>query len=288
LKTANRLKSTIGAVFRYGIATGVAANDPTVALRGALAAPKVRNRAAITTSAEFGALLRAIETFHGQPTTRFRLQLLALLLPRPGELRAAQWSEIDFEAAIWKIPASRTKMKRDHWVPLAPAALDAFQQLFALTGTRNQGLVFPSLMSSQRPMSENTLNAALRRLGYAKHEMTSHGFRATASTLLNESGKWHPDAIERQLGHVDGNAARQAYSRGEYWDERVRMMHWWAAAHSEWKADATPHAVVTVRSPAGDGVAGSEPTGVASEDSLDQAIDTPGNVLILQPPTSHP
>jgi integrase len=239
LETANRLKSTIGAIFRFAIATGIVSNDPTVALRGALAAPQVRNRAAITTASELGALLRAIDAFRGQVTTRYGLQLLALLFPRPGELRAAEWSEIDFDKAIWKLPATRTKMKREHRVPLAPAALNIFRELFEITGNGGVGLVFPSLTSSQRPMSENTLNAALRRLGYAKEEMTSHGFRATASTLLNESGQWSPDAIERQLGHVESNAVRRAYLRADYWEERVRMMNWWANSLSDWKKEGS-------------------------------------------------
>jgi integrase len=187
-----------------------------------------------------GALLRAIDGYQGQATTRFGLQLLALLFPRPGELRKAQWSEIDLETAVWKIPAERTKMRREHRVPLATAALDIFRQLLVLSGGNKSVLVFPSLTSSQRAMSENTLNAALRRLGYEKHEMTSHGFRATASTLLNESGLWNPDAIERQLAHVEGNAVRAAYNRGDFWEERVRMMYWWADCLAKWKAEPTP------------------------------------------------
>ncbi|PJK31343.1 tyrosine-type recombinase/integrase [Minwuia thermotolerans] len=225
-ETARRLRSTIGSVFRYAIATARAENDPTVALRGALVAPKVRHRAAITDRRALGGLLRAIDGFDGQPTTRAALQLMALLFPRPGELRAARWAELDFDEAIWRIPAERTKMRREHRVPLAPQAVAILRDLRAVSA--NEALVFPSVRSARRSMSENTLNAALRRMGYAKDEVTAHGFRATASTLLNESGRWSPDVIERQLGHVENNDVRRAYARGEHWSDRVAMMAWWA------------------------------------------------------------
>lgn len=225
LETARRLRSTIGSVLRYAIATARAENDPTVALRGALVAPKVKHRAAITDRDALGGLLRAISGFDGQHTTRAALQLMALLFPRPGELRAAEWGEFDFDTSVWTIPAVRTKMRREHHVPLAPGAVAILQKLQAVS--ENEVLVFPSVRSSKRCMSENTLNAALRRMGYGKDEVTSHGFRATASTLLNESGLWSPDVIERQLGHVEKNEVRRAYARSEHWDDRVRMMKWW-------------------------------------------------------------
>ena len=225
-ETARRLRSTIGGVFRYAIATARAEYDPTVALRGALTAPIVTHRPAITDPASFGALLRAMDGFEGQPTTRAALQLMALLFPRPGELRAAQWAEFDLDAAVWTIPAARTKMRREHRMPLPIQALSVLRSLRQLTG--NGDLVFPSIRSAHRPMSENTLNAALRRMGYSKDEMTAHGFRAAASTMLNESGKWLPEVIERQLAHVDTNEVRRAYARGDNWDERARMMNWWA------------------------------------------------------------
>lgn len=151
---------------------------------------------------------------------------MAILFPRPGELRMAEWSEFDLANAIWTIPAERTKMRRSHRVPLPPLALGILNELHQITG--KSALVFPCVRTLMRPISENTLNAALRRLGYSKDEATAHGFRATAATLLNESGKWHPDAIERQLAHVENNDVRRAYARGEHWDERVKMLGWWA------------------------------------------------------------
>jgi integrase len=225
-ETARRLRSTIGCVFRFAIATGRADIDPTFSLRGALAKPAPTPRAAITEPKAFGALLRAIDGFDGQPTTMAALRLMALLFPRPGELRAAEWAEIDFDKAVWTIPASRTKMRRAHRVPLSRQALDILAELKGITGRGR--LVFPSVRTGLKPISENTLNAALRRLGYTKEQATSHGFRASASTLLNESGRWHPDAIERQLAHVENNDVRRAYARGEHWEERVRMVQWWA------------------------------------------------------------
>jgi len=188
--------------------------------------PVVTHRAALTEPKALGALLRAIDGFDGQPTTQAALQLMAMLFPRPGELRTAQWREVDLEAAIWTIPAERTKMRREHRMPLPAQAVSILSALKQLTGSG--ALVFPSIRSAHRTMSENTLNAALRRMGYAKDEMTAHGFRATASTLLNESGHWAPDVIERQLAHVEANEVRRAYARGDHWSERVRMMDWWA------------------------------------------------------------
>jgi integrase len=225
-ETARRLRSTIGAVCRYAVATARAEADPTIALKGALTAPKVKSRAAITDPKAVGGLLRAIDAFSGQKTTRTALQLMALLFPRPGELRAAKWTEFDLDAAIWTIPAERTKMRRAHRVPLPRQAVAILTDLRSLTGVSEY--VFHSTWTIRRPLSENTMNVALRRLGYAKDEATSHGFRATAATLLNEAGLWNADAIERQLGHVENNDVRRAYTRGEYWDERVKMMTWWA------------------------------------------------------------
>jgi integrase len=224
-ESARRLRSTTGSVFRYAIATARAETDPTYALQGALAHVKSSPRAAITDPQRFGALLRAIDAFEGQPSTRIGLQLLALLFPRPGELRLAQWPEFDLQRALWTIPASRMKMRRPHRMPLPCQALEL---LSALRLISNGNFLFPGVRSPSRPISDGTLNAALRRLGYTKDEATGHGFRATASSLLNESGKWHPDAIERQLAHIEGNSVRAAYARGEHWDERVSMIQWWA------------------------------------------------------------
>lgn len=225
-ETADRMRSAVGAVCRYAVATTRAERDPTAPLRGALTVPKVTPRAAITEARAFGGLLRAIDTFAGQETTRNGLKLMALLFPRPGELRAAEWSEFDWDAGEWRIPAKRMKMRREHHVPLARQALAVLADQQKISG--GGVYVFPSLRTLRRSMSENTLNAALRRLGYAKDEATAHGFRASASTLLNESGLWSPDAIELQLAHVEGNQIRRAYARGRYWSERVRMMAWWA------------------------------------------------------------
>jgi integrase len=234
IETANRLRSVIGEVFRFAIATGRATNDPTQALRGALVAPSVRHRAAITDPAALGGLLRAINAFQGQPTTNAALKLMAYLFPRPGELRLAEWQEFDLAKAVWTIPAARMKMRREHRIPLPRQALEILQDLHAITGTGL--LVFPGYGMSggtgrkleQRPLSESTMNVALRRMDYAQDEMTAHGFRAAASTLLNESGKFSADAIERALAHQDPDAVRRAYARGEHWEERERMMTWWA------------------------------------------------------------
>jgi integrase len=226
LETARRLRAIIGSVFRFAVATGRASSDPTGALRGALIAPTLRHRAAVIEPAALGELLRAIEGHNGMPEVRGGLQLLALTFVRPGELRGAQWAEIDFDSAIWTIPGARMKMRRPHRVPLARQTLDVLKNLRAIIG--EAALILPGARGRGRPLSENTLNAALRRLGYTKDEMTSHGFRAAASSILNECGQWNPDAIEAQLAHVEGNAVRRAYARAEFWDERVKMMQWWA------------------------------------------------------------
>jgi integrase len=225
LESAKRLRAVIGSVFRYAVATGRAAADPTAALRGALAAPVVRHRAAIVAPAAFGELLRAIDGYEGMPEVRAGLQLLALTFVRPGELSAATWHEFDTDKAVWTIPAERAKMRRPHRVPLSRQAINVLDRLRTITGQGH--LALPGARGRNRPLSENTLNAALRRLGYTKNEMTSHGFRAAASSILNESGKWNPDAIEAQLAHVEANAVRRAYARVEFWKERVEMMDWW-------------------------------------------------------------
>ena len=225
-ETAKKLRGAIGQVFRFAVATGRAQGDPTGALKGALAAPVVNHRAAIIEPKAFGGLLRAIANYDGGPETRAALELLALTFVRPGELRAAEWAEFDLDAGVWAIPGEKMKMKRPHRVPLAPPAVTILRRLLTITG---QGkYLFPSVRSVSRCMSENTINAALRRMGFAKDEMTGHGFRAVASTLLNESGKWNADAIEAQLAHVENDAVRRAYHRADYWTERVSMMNFWA------------------------------------------------------------
>ena len=225
-ETARRLRSTCGSVIRFAVATGRAQRDIALDLKGALITPKVQHCAAIIQPAKVGQLLRALEGYDGQPTVSIALQMAPHVFVRPGELRGAQWAEFDFDSRIWLIPGLRMKMGRPHKVPLTNQVLKLIDRLRPLSG--NSVHLFPNLRSAQRPMSENTLNAALRRLGYDKTEMTACGFRAVASSLLNESGEWHPDAIERQLAHVEGNDVRRAYLRGEHWDERVRMMQYWS------------------------------------------------------------
>lgn len=226
LDTASRAKIKAGQVFRFAVLEGWAANDPTSSLRGALKAPKVKHHAAIVEPKKVGELLRAIDGFTGQFVTECALKLAPLVFVRPGELRQAQWSEFDLDGAIWRIPASRMKMKAGHLVPLSSQAVVILRELHAMTG---QGrYVLPGLRSASRPMSENTVNAALRRLGYGKDEMTGHGFRSLAATRLNEMG-WNADAIERQLAHAESNKVREAYTHAaQYLDERTRMMQAWA------------------------------------------------------------
>lgn len=245
LETAKRLRAVIGEVFRYSIATARAVNDPTFALRGAITAPVVKHRAAITDPIQLGGLMRAIEGFNGQPSTNAALRLMAYLFPRPGELRQAEWREFDLDKAVWTIPAIRAKMRREHRVPLPRQALAILKEIQSITGGGR--LVLPGYGVSggegrkveQRPISENTLNGALRRMGYGQDEMSSHGFRAAASTLLNESGKFSADAIERALAHQDPDAVRRAYARGEHWRERASMAQWWADQLDAWRDGAT-------------------------------------------------
>lgn len=226
-ETARRLKSKMSQVFRLAIATGRAERDPTADLRGALISPTVTHHATITAPKEIGALLRTIDGYTGHLTTRLGLQLIALTFVRPGELRRAEWNEFDFDKSMWEIPAAKMKMRRPHRVPLSVQALSILKELQPLTSTGPY--LFPSVSNFHKPMSENTLNGALRRLGYKGDEMTAHGFRAMASTRLNEMNKWSVDAIERQLAHQETNAVRRAYMHAaEYWEERVRMMQEWA------------------------------------------------------------
>lgn len=225
-ESARRMRSVLSRVFRYAIATTRAEQDPARDLRGALIVPKAKHLAAITTAKDAGALMRAIEGYTGHAITLFALRLSAHLFVRPGELRQAEWTEFDFERRVWDIPEHKMKMRRPHRVPLSSQVVDLFETLYGLTGTGRY--CFPSFRSPHRPMSENTVNAALRALGFGPEEMTAHGFRAMAATLLNESGIFNPDAIERQLAHMEGNAIRRAYTRGEYWNERVRMMQYWS------------------------------------------------------------
>lgn len=225
-ETANRLRSTFGTIFRYAIATGRARYDVSANLKGALVTPKVKHRAAILEPSELGGLLRAIDAYDGHPAVRLALCMAPHVFVRPGELRSAEWAEFDRAKRIWTIPAEKTKMRRIHKVPLTSQVLQILEELHLLTSESRY--LFPSIRSDERPITDNTLNAAMRRMGYGKDEVTAHGFRATASTLLNEQKRWHQDAIERQLGHMEANEVRRAYARGEHWDERVRMMKAWS------------------------------------------------------------
>lgn len=224
LETAHRIKQIMGQVFRYAIATGRASRDPSGDLRGALPPRRGNHYAALTKPAEAAGLLRAIASYQGSFVVRCALRMAPLVFVRPGELRKAEWSEIDFDNALWRIAADRMKMRREHLVPLARQAVDVLRELHPLTGAGRY--VFPG-RSAARPMSENAITAALRRMGYERGEMTTHGFRTMASTMLNEMG-WPPDAIERQLAHAERDGVRDAYNRAEYLTERRRMMQAWA------------------------------------------------------------
>lgn len=226
LESARRTQQLASAVFRYAVATARLPSDPTRDLRGALTAPKVTHYGAITDPRRVGELLRAIDGYEGQGITKFAMQFAPHVFVRPGELRRAEWGEIDLEKAVWTIPAEKMKMRKAHHVPLSRQSVELLRHVHALTGP--SGYVFPSLRTRLRPLSENTINAGLRRLGYASKEMTAHGFRAMASTLLNESGRWSSDAIERGLAHGDADKVRAAYHRGAHWDERVKMAQWWS------------------------------------------------------------
>lgn len=223
-ETASRVRQRIGQVFRYAIATGRADRDPTADLKGALMPAATQHRAAITTPAEFGALLRAIDGYSGQPASRAALRLAPLTFVRPGELRMARWPEIDLEAAIWRIPSTRMKMKREHIVPLSRQAVAILRELHPVTSHRP--FVFESVRPG-RPLSENTMNTALRTMGYSGDMMTPHGFRASASTLLHELG-WAPEVIELQLAHAQRSQVAAAYNRSARLEKRRRMMQAWA------------------------------------------------------------
>jgi len=225
-ESARRMRSVLSRVFRYGVATVRCDKDVAADLRGAIAVPKVKHFAAITRPSEVGGLLRAIDGYSGHKVTVMAMRLSPHVLLRPGELRQAEWTDIDFDEAIWFIPAERMKMRRPHRVPLSRQVLAMLRELHEHTHWWKY--LFPCLGKPRKAMSENAVNQGLRKLGYTTDQMTAHGFRAMAATLLNEMGEWNPDAIERQLAHVDTNQVRRAYARGEYWDERVVMMQRWS------------------------------------------------------------
>lgn len=226
LETAHRVLGKCGEVFRYAVATQRAARDPSGNLRGALPPYKSnKHHASITEPKAIGELLRAIQGYRGTFVIRCAFQLAPLLFIRPGELRKAEWSDFDIDKCEWRIPALKMKKRILHIVPLARQSIGILKELHAFTGGGRY--VFPGVRTSGRPMSENTIRAALRRLGYENGEMTGHGFRSMAGTLLNEQG-WHRDAIERQLAHIERNAVRAAYNYAEYLPERRKMMQHWA------------------------------------------------------------
>ncbi|MEZ5585231.1 MAG: tyrosine-type recombinase/integrase [Candidatus Competibacteraceae bacterium] len=225
LETAHRVLQNCGQVFRYAVATGRAERDPSQDLRGALPPARETHHASITDPKAIGQLLRAINGYQGSFITQCALRLAPLVFVRPGELRRAEWTEIDLDNGEWRVPASKMKARDPHTVPLSSQALAILRELYPVTGDGRY--LFPSVRSLSRPMSENTVNGALRRLGYDKDEMTGHGFRSMASTILHEQG-WPTDVIERQMAHAERNNVKAAYNFAQHLPERRRMMQAWA------------------------------------------------------------
>jgi len=221
IETSHRVMQNCGQVFRYAVATGRAERDPTGDLKGALPPVRKKHLASITEPTKIAGLLRAIDGYEGHFVTRCAMKMAPYVFVRPGELRHAEWVEIDLDNAEWRIPAEKMKMRELHIVPLSEQVLSILKEIQMLTG--NGRYVFPSIRTNTRPMSENTVLGGLRRLGYTKEEMTGHGFRSMASTLLNEQG-WHRDAIERQLAHAERDSVRAAYNYAEHLPERRKMM----------------------------------------------------------------
>ena len=234
IETAHRALENIGQVFRYAVVTGRIQSDPSRDLKGALKKPTVRHMAAITEPAELGGLLRAIDGYAGTYVVRAALQLAPMLMLRPGELRFAKWEEFDLDGSLWSIPAIRMKRQKDgklngdaHLVPLPRQAVAVLRDLAQLTGP--SGLVFRGERDHERAMSENTVNAALRRMGYdTATTMTGHGFRATARTILDEVLGWKKDVIEAQLAHAVSDSLGRAYNRTEFREQRRKMLQAWA------------------------------------------------------------
>ena len=224
-ETAKRVKQRCSQIFRYAIATGRTENDPTVALRGALAPVVAKHHAGITEPAKIGELTLAIDAYTGHPVVKAAMKLSALTFVRPGELKNALWAEIDLGRREWRISAERMKMREEHIVPLSPQAMAVITELLSYRGESQY--LLPSVWTDHRPISENTINLALRRMGYSNDQMTAHGFRTTASTQLNELG-YPPDVIELQLAHRDRNKVRASYNKALKLEERSRMMCEWA------------------------------------------------------------
>lgn len=226
VETAHRAHQNCGQVFRYAIATGRAERDPSPDLKGALPPVKQTHRAAITDPKAIAELLRAMDAYQGSFITKCALRLAPLLFVRPGELRKAEWAEIDLDKAEWNIPAERMKMREPHLVPLSIQAVEILRELHALTGGGRY--VFPGARTNGRPMSDNAVLAALRRMGFAKDEMSGHGFRAMARTILDEVLQVRPDFIEHQLAHAVRDPNGRAYNRTAHLAERRKMMQQWA------------------------------------------------------------
>jgi integrase len=226
LETAHRVRTIVGQVFRYAVATGRAERDPTGDLKGALTPYKKGVMAAITDPKEVAPLLRAIDGYQGSFVVKCALQIAPLVFVRPGELRQGEWAEIDFENAVWEIPAARMKMKQPHIVPISEQTIKVLHELNALTGRSKY--MFPCHRSLARPMSNNAINAALRRMGFDKDTMTGHGFRAMARTILDEVLQIRPDYIEHQLAHAVRDANGRSYNRTSHLVERKKMMQKWA------------------------------------------------------------
>lgn len=231
---AHRVQQHCGAIFRFAVATGKAMADPTTALKGALSTVKQEHYAALTDPKDYADLLRSIDEYRGEVTTKTAMQMLAYTFQRTKEVRFAEWSQFDLDGAMWRIPAGIMKMREEHLVPLCKQVVALLRELHTLTGTGS--LVFPSTTNRERPISENTVTYGLARMGF-KGRMTGHGFRSVASTILNEQGYRH-DVIERQLAHAERNQVRAAYNRAEYLPERKTMMQEWADYLDKLKAGA--------------------------------------------------
>jgi integrase len=245
LESARRLKIIAGQVFRYAVATGRAERDPSGDLKGALAPPKEKHHAAIIDPKEVAPLLRALDGYKGHFVTKCALRLAPLFFVRPGELRHAEWAEVDLDESVWNIPAHKMKMKQAHVVPLAAQAVDILTELKKMTG--GSQYVFPSGRSFARPMSENAILAALRRMGYDKETMTGHGFRAMARTILDEVLQQRPELIEHQLAHAVRDPLGRAYNRTAHLIERRKMMQTWADYLDGLKAGANVIPFQTVK-----------------------------------------
>jgi len=236
LESAHRIRTIAGQVFRYAVATGRAERDPAADLKGALPQPAERHRAAITDPKEVAPLLRALDGYQGHFVVKCALRLAPMFFVRPGELRHAEWAEIDLDEAVWCIPADKMKMKQAHIVPLCRQAVEILTELKEVTGSGKY--VFPSGRSFARPMSENAILAALRRMGYDNSTMSGHGFRAMARTILDEVLHIRPDYIEHQLAHAVRDPNGRAYNRTAHLEERRKMMQTWADYLDKLKAGA--------------------------------------------------